>query len=599
MNLFTTMKSNTSIVFFPLLLIAFNFFISCKCQTENAAEIENTIDVPKGDFEFQKNISTVLKDYFTQLTVTKTDSIKYVSWQQPAKDLYAKNSYQALWVSKDVLSAKGKEMLHFVGTVEYLGLNKDLYEYEKLQQLSDSLTKILPNVDFNLSKQLEAGLTRSFLQIALHIDHGMFIDTSKGISSNFWNYKEKYISLLEKTSTDSISTLISSLEPSNPMYRRYMVALRDFVSKNNISENHIFVRNPKLDSIGAVNDARKALVYHHYLVDSLKNNNDAFLVAMKSFQKDNNLKDDGTIGLNTIKALERDNSKKFQLLAINADRWRKERILELPDKYVWVNLPSYKLKIIENDTLRLEKKVVIGKSNKKNETPILESAINQIVLWPTWSVPQSIIKHEMKSFRGYKVSKNGSYTSVVQPPGPRNALGCVKILFPNKYSVYIHDTPSKATFGADLRAASHGCVRCQDPLEVAANLMMMDTFLITYDSLKILKENRIATRTFRLKKPIPVYFRYFTAEADFDGNLKFYADVYGRDKQMINFIFKGKKPHVFTKEELREKQMMDSIAIVKKKKEDSLLVITKAKEALRKKDSQAVQTAIDSASLRN
>ena len=123
----------------------------------------------------------------------------------------------------------------------------------------------------------------------------------------------------------------------------------------------------------------------------------------------------------------------WSVLAINADRWRKEHIIELPKKYVWVNLPSYKLKIIEEDTLRLEKKVVIGKSNNKNETPILESAINQIVLWPTWSVPQSIIKNEMKSFKGYNVKKTGSYTQVVQPPGPRNALGCVKILFPNKY----------------------------------------------------------------------------------------------------------------------------------------------------------------------
>jgi len=598
MNFSTTMKLTTSFVFSFLLLISCNLFISCKCQTDKAANIEKIIDIPKDDVEFNKNISTILEDYFTQLPVTKIDSIKYVNWQQPAKDLYAKNAYQPLWVSKDVLSAKGKEMLHFVGTSEFLGLNKELYEYDKLQKIADSLTKILPKVDFNLSKQLEAGLTRSFLQIALHVDHGMFADTTKGISSNFWNYKEKYTALLEKAPTDSISKLISSLEPNNPMYNRYMAALRAFVSKNNISENHIFVRNPKLDSLGAVSDARNALVYHHYLVDSLKNNDAAFLQAMKSFQKDNNLKDDGAIGANTIKALERDNSKKFQLLAINADRWRKEQILELPEKYVWVNLPSYKLKIIEDDTLRLEKKVVIGKSNHKNETPILESAINQIVLWPTWSVPQSIIKNEMKSFKGYTVTKNGSYTSVVQPPGPRNALGCVKILFPNKHSVYIHDTPSKSTFGADLRAASHGCVRCQDPLEVAANLMMMDTFLITYDSLKVLKESKIATKTFRLKKPVPVYFRYFTAEADFDGNVKFYADVYGRDKQMINFIFNGKKPHVYTKEELREKQMMDSIAIVKKKKADSLLVVTKAKEALLKKDSQNVRT-LSNDSLKN
>lgn len=579
MNAAARLKAISSILFLTSLFISLIFFSSCKCQTNKAEKIEEEISAPKDDAEFQKDMSIVLKEYVITLPFLKVDSIKYLSWQEVAKEVYEKNNYHPIWVSKEVLSAKGKEMLHFVSTAEFLGLNKELYNYEKLQQLADSLHKIQPNVDFNLSKQLDLGLTRSFLQIALHIDNGMFADTSRGITSNFWTTKDKYIKLLEKSGTDSISKVISSLEPNNPMYNRYMSALKAFVSKNNISSNPISIRNPKTDSLGAVADARKALVYHHYLLDSLKNNDEAYLNAMKQFQKDNNLKGDGNIGANTIKALERDNSKKFQLLAINADRWRKEHIIELPEKYVWVNLPSYRLKIIEDDTLRLEKNVVIGKSNNKNETPILESAINQIVLWPTWSVPQSIIKHEMKSFKGYTVTKNGSYTSVVQPPGLRNALGCVKILFPNKYSVYIHDTPSKSLFGADLRAASHGCVRCQDPLEVAANVLMMDTFLITYDSLKVLKDRKIATRTFRLKKPVPVYFRYFTAEADFDGNVKFYADVYGRDKQMINFIFNDKKPHVLTKEEKREKQIADSVSAVKKKIADSLLVIAKAKAA--------------------
>lgn len=569
---------STSISCIFLIVCGMQIVSSCKCKNGNAEAIENKIQIPKDELEFQSDITTILREYIPTLSVIKNDTTKYLSWHQLAKDIYQQNNYKALWVSKDVLSPKGKEMLHVLATAEFLALNKDLYDYEKLSKISDSLIKMQPSIDFNLSKQLETGLTRSFLQMALHIDHGMFADTIHGINTNFWNEKDIYSNLLKDAINNSVFKSLSSLEPDNPLYNRYMKALRAFVSKNNISDNPISIRNPKLDSVGAVNDTRKALVYHHYLLDSLKNNDSACLSALKKFQKENNLNSDGAIGANTIKALERDNSKKFQLLAINADRWRKEHIIDLPERYVWVNLPSYKLKIIEKDTLRLEKNVVIGKSNLKNETPILESAINQIVLWPTWSVPQSIVKHEMKSFKGFNVIKNGNWTSVVQPPGNNNALGCVKILFPNKYSVYIHDTPTKRLFGADFRAASHGCVRCQDPLEVAANLMMMDTFKITYDSLKAFKESKIATHTFRLKKGIPVYFRYFTAEADFDGNLKFYADVYNRDKQMINFIFKGKKPHVLTKEEKREKQIADSLSLIKKKKADSTATAEKLKK---------------------
>ena len=566
-------------------------FTSCKCNSNHAKDIEKKVEAPKDEISFQQDITTILREYIPTLNAIKNDSTKYENWQLVVKEVYLLNNYKSLWLNKDILSPKGKEMLHVLVTAEFLALNKDLYQYEQLQQIYDSLLSLSPSVDFNLAKQLEVGLTRSFLQMALHLDHGMFADTTQGITSNFWKDKNKYIQLLQTAVTDSIFKSLSSLEPNNPLYNRYMSALRAFVAKNNISATPISIRNPKLDSLGALTDARKALVYHHYLMDSLKNNDSAFIVALKRFQKENNLNADGTIGANTIKALERDNSKKFQLLAINADRWRKEHIIELPERYVWVNLPSYRLKIIDHDTLVLEKKVVIGKSNLKNETPILESAINQIVLWPTWSVPQSIIKHEMKSFKGYVVTKNNGWTSVVQPPGPRNALGVVKILFPNKYSVYIHDTPTKSTFGADLRAASHGCVRCQDPLEVVANLMMMDTFKITYDSLIALKDSKIATRTFRLKKPVPVYFRYFTAEADFNGEVKFYSDVYNRDKQLINFIFNGKQAHKLTKEEIRERQIQDSVALIKKKIADSIAATKKAladAEKFIKKDSTVI-----------
>ena len=555
------------------ILIGIFLVQSCKLKDGKAEAIESKTEVPKDNQQFVSQMTTVLQAYIEKLPTTRDDKNKYLSGNSVIKDFYSKTNYFPMWTSKNVLSPKGKEMLEYLGSAEYLGLNKSLYAYEFLRHIADSAYRIQPEINFTLEKMLEVGLSSAFCHIALHIEHGMFADTVQGINTNFWNTEGKYITLLQNAQSDSVSKLITALEPNNPMYNRYMMGLRAFVSKNNISSTPIHIRNPKTDSLGAVHDAKIALVYHHFLQDSLKQNDSAYLSALKRFQQENNLNGDGAIGVNTIKALERDNAKKFQLLAINADRWRKEHIVQLPEKYVWVNLPSFKVKIIENDTIRLMKNTVIGKSNLKNETPILESAINQIVLWPTWSVPQSIVKHEMKSFKGYVVTNNGNYTSVVQPPGPKNALGAVKILFPNKYSVYMHDTPSKGLFTADFRAASHGCVRCQDALEIAAYLMSMDTFQMPYDSLKAIKDRKIETKTFRLKKAIPVYFRYFTAEADFDGTIKFYADVYNRDKDLINFIFNGKQSHQLTKEELRERQVKDSL-LAQKKQTDSMLAAT-------------------------
>jgi murein L,D-transpeptidase YcbB/YkuD len=276
-------------------------------------------------------------------------------------------------------------------------------------------------------------------------------------------------------------------------------------------------------------------MYHHYLTDIESKNDNVFLYALKKFQKDNNLNPDGRLGVSTIKALERNNVEKFRLLVINADRWRQDTIERFPESYVWLNLPSFRLQLIEHDTLRLEKRVVIGKP--KTPTPILESAIHQIILWPTWTVPQSIIKKEMKSFAGYDVFYRDGRKMVVQPAGPHNALGVVKLNFLNRYSVYIHDTPTKSLFNVDVRAASHGCVRCQDALEVAANILQIDSSAITYDSLVVMKDQKIETRIFRLKQSMPVYFRYLTAAVDTKNNLIFYEDLYKKDKKSIAIIF--------------------------------------------------------------
>jgi len=572
-----TIKNQTLLRFVVgcCLISTLSLLSSCKCNKGHAEILENKVEVPADEEQFQSDMREILEAYIPTLHLVKEDKKQYLGWQEVIKEIYHQQHYQPLWVNKHVLSPKGKEMLEYLATAEYLGLNKTLYGYERLRKIADSAISIQPIVNFALEKTLEVGLTRAFCQMALHIDHGMFADTLQGLNTNFWTTKEKYVQLLQLALTDSISVVIATLEPDNPMYKRYMAGLREFVSKNNISSTPIFIRNPKKDSIGAVNDARKALVYHHFLSASQKLDDSVYLAAMKRFQKENNLNGDGVLGTNTIRALERDNSKKFQLLAINADRWRSAHILTLPEKYVWVNLPSFRVKIVEADTVRMEKNVVIGKTVTKNETPILESAINQIILWPTWTVPESIVKKEMKSFEGFNVVTIDGHRKVIQPPGPKNALGCIKILFPNKYSVYMHDTPSKSLFNADFRAASHGCVRCQDALEVAAYLMSKDSIGIPYDSLKALKDSKIETRSFRLKKSVPLYFRYFTAEADFDGNLRFYADVYGRDKDMINFIFNSKQPHKLTQQEIREKQVKDSITTIRKKQTDSFVAVIK------------------------
>lgn len=489
--------------------------------------------------EFNTALSEQINKIVETLHANNIDSTQVSNWEYVAQKVYAANNNNAIWTDYFILNDAGKDVYQTIITCEYYGLNKANYSIKVLQQLYDSLMIDSVSTNYTLLSQLDATITECLLKIALHLDDGMFVEGKSTINNNFYNKIEKYIALVDeiKTSKNTTKTL-AKLEPQNPVYKRYMKALQAFVSKNNISPDKLTIRDYKTDSIGAIEDAKKALVYHHYLEDSLKNNDSAYVVALKQFQKEVGYNQDGVLGQMTARALERDNYEKFKMLAINADKWRIGDF-DLPEQYVYVNLPAFKLKIIQKDKVTLEKNVVIGLANAKRATPEITSAINQIVLWPTWSVPQSIIKNEMKSFKGYKVTKyaNGGLR-VVQPPGYNNALGVVKILFPNKHSIYLHDTPSKYLFNKDYRAYSHGCVRCQDPLEIAAKILSMDTFNISYDSLKVIKEKKIQTRNFNLKNPVPVFIKYFTAEVDWDNQLKFYPDVYKRDEKYLAVIFK-------------------------------------------------------------
>jgi murein L,D-transpeptidase YcbB/YkuD len=163
----------------------------------------------------------------------------------------------------------------------------------------------------------------------------------------------------------------------------------------------------------------------------------------------------------------------------------------------------------------------------RTPTPQLSAAITAVTINPYWNVPQSIIR--TTSFgAGYQVTRGANgVISVRQPPGPRNALGRLKIEMPNPHAIYLHDTPSQALFGRAVRAFSHGCIRTQNVRDFAA-LLLAPTG--RWDRSEI--DEAVSTgrnQTTPLARPVPVYIAYFTAAATTDGNIVSYNDIYGRD----------------------------------------------------------------------
>jgi murein L,D-transpeptidase YcbB/YkuD len=223
-----------------------------------------------------------------------------------------------------------------------------------------------------------------------------------------------------------------------------------------------------------------------------------------------------------------------ELIRANMERWR-WMPRDLGARHIIVNVPAFTAALVQDGRVLARHRTVVGA--RRTPTPQLTARVTAVTLNPWWTVPQSIIREQGGRFgAGYNVRRSeGGQLIVRQPPGPRNALGRLKIEMPNEHAIYLHDTPAQALFGRPVRAFSHGCIRTQAIRDFAA-LLLEPTG--EWDRAAI--DRAIATgdnQTVSLPEPIPVYIAYFTAAATTDGDIVTYADIYGRDapvRQALN-----------------------------------------------------------------
>ncbi len=274
---------------------------------------------------------------------------------------------------------------------------------------------------------------------------------------------------------------------------------------------------------------------------------------VRDFQRENKLGADGIIGRRTIAALMGGDTNASRIQKV---KFAMERLRWLPrefgKRYVFINQPAYRATYFNNGKPELSMRVVVGK--KTNQTSFFYDEIETVEFNPYWGVPLSIIVNEMlpklsadpsyldrigyevttargkrvssSSVDWYGVASRNVPINVRQLPGRKNALGELKILFPNKHAIYMHDTPSKSLFKRKRRALSHGCIRLQDPRGMAAAVLGTSKDYIA---------SRIAggrNDKDLLSEKIPVYVSYFTAWPTADGVVKYFDDVYDRDKRL-------------------------------------------------------------------
>lgn len=264
--------------------------------------------------------------------------------------------------------------------------------------------------------------------------------------------------------------------------------------------------------------------------------------AVAEFQRRHSINVDSALGKETIDAMNVPASYRLGEIAANMERYR-----WLPrsfgQRYIFVNVPAFRLEAYDSGQKVMEMKVIVGQEYEDKATPVFADSMETVVFRPYWNVPPSIAQKEIfPKGSAYMAANNmetytqGGQTAVRQRPGPKNALGFVKFLFPNDFNIYLHDTPNHELFNKDVRAFSHGCIRVEKPAELAQWVLGWPA-----DKVDQAMKDGPDDRGVKLPHKIPVYITYFTAYMN-NGQLYFGNDLYGRDDKLVAVVMPGAMP---------------------------------------------------------
>ena len=481
-------------------------------------------------------------------------------------NFYQRNRFRPLWGRDESWSPIGDSLYNFIADSKEYGLFPNDYHYRALTGLRQMIAAdSVAHRDAALWSRADLMLTDAFLLICKHLKQGHLDYDSVTLRTDTVLNEDFYRGVFEETKfTHNLKGLFHKLEPVNPNYVALKAALKQFLDSVGPFRRLTYVEYPSSDSARLYSSLQRRLFEEDILLSpSDTMNADLWKQAISAYQKKMGLKETGKINASTAHALNFTNWEKFKRVAVTLDRYR---LLpdSLPKTYIWVNLPAYNLKVIEEDTVVMESRVIIGAP--KTRTPLLTSSVSNFITYPQWTVPYSIIFKEMlpqiKKDVGYlakqnlmvvdkndsiippdsinwkRLSKNYFPYLIKQRQGDDNSLGVLKFNFPNKYAVYLHDTNARWLFSRSNRALSHGCVRVKEFQKLANFLVREDTARYPPDTLRnwIKRQEKHVVSGF---PRVPIYIRYFSTEAK-DGRLVFHEDIYGEDNALRERYFAGK-----------------------------------------------------------
>ena len=478
---------------------------------------------------------------------------------------YENNGYSPVWNNSKI----NHELLNVIESSYFEGLNPEDYHLERIKSLLYS-TKANQNPE-ELA-DLDLLMSDALLLYSTHLIIGK-VDQSK--IRKGWDVPANELpadapELLEKALTSkNIAEATDTLKPNNFMYNELRNGLAIYRQLAKLGGW------PKVTTSKVLKPGMKdtsVLVLRKYLIitgdlsrDIISENDTVYdttvVNAVKQFQFRHNLTQDGVIGKGTLEEINVPIEKRIEQIRVNMERARWV-MHQLKDDFLVVNIAGFNIRRIRHDSIVFYSRVIVGK--KYHESPIFLGKLKYIVLNPTWTLTYSIAtketlpklkkdpsyleKHNMiimnrkgevqdpYSIDYSKLSRSNFPYTVRQNAGPNNSLGQVKFIFPNHYSVYLHDTPARSLFSNEKRAYSHGCIRLDEKWKLFLSLMQNDPSWNMERVNKILESGK--TTRVNLKTPVEIMLLYWTAGADKQGRLYFDKDVYGRDPAVLKALDK-------------------------------------------------------------
>jgi L,D-transpeptidase YcbB len=467
---------------------------------------------------------------------------------------YSIRNYQAVWTINYKTTDNYTTLKSLLDSANYFGFPGDYFHTKALNTLNAKFTSSSKTNSLNCRVELEIMASREMFRLILCLNKGIIqTDTSRA----FKNFTEHLPLMLNNAlNNGKLNEVISNLQPNLRAYKSLLSELPEFLNTLSLLIN-------ANDSLLQEKLIRTSMLYLGMQTPSNPESVDNSELLISLYQQANKLPADGKFTSETKKMLCKNLQDKYLNICLNLDRFRK--ISSVEDDYLFINIPEYKLYVVEDNKIKVEHNVIVG--NKTTPTPVICSKIERIIANPNWTVPRSIATNEML----LKIKKDSTYLKrngyiivtgkekpvdiasidwsgrnplgndlwIRQVNSKDNALGQVKFVFPNEHQVYLHDTPGKQLFKKQKRAFSHGCIRVENPLELAQ--LILDDFNKqtgkSYDIKSLVDKKQ--SSVIELSTSIGIYIQYITCSVNSEGNIVFLDDIYNLDEASIISLFKN------------------------------------------------------------